>query len=234
VLRGGGLLGARLLNDLSDGRRGPHATQPRTGSTTRSAAPAPLNQGTHNNNLAIRLLSASLRDRPARTYQSSQRDRPRQDWREAARGAGQYLGPDRGAAARSLRDDPRGKKAEDVGADLLPGQISGALAPPTWRSKSQRPGGVEAAPGQDPDHRVGRFALENRRARDQGKPETYAFLGFTHIFGRTRQGCRLIRRHTVRARLNAKLRQVKATLRRMRHLPIPEQGRYLRLVLNGF
>jgi hypothetical protein len=45
---------------------------------------------------------------------------------------------------------------------------------------------------------------------------------------------RLIRRHTMRERLNAKLRQVKATLRRMRHLPIPEQGRYLRLVLNGF
>lgn len=45
---------------------------------------------------------------------------------------------------------------------------------------------------------------------------------------------RLIRRHTIRERLNAKLRQVKATLRRMRHMPIPEQGRYLRLVLNGF
>jgi RNA-directed DNA polymerase len=57
----------------------------------------------------------------------------------------------------------------------------------------------------------GRFALENRRARGQGKPETFAFLGFTHIFGRTRQGWRLIRRHTVRERLNAKLRQVKAT-----------------------
>jgi len=45
---------------------------------------------------------------------------------------------------------------------------------------------------------------------------------------------RPIQRHAVRARLNAKLRQVKATLRRMRHLPIPDQGRYLRLVLNGF
>ena len=51
---------------------------------------------------------------------------------------------------------------------------------------------------------------------------------------RTREGRRLIRRQTIRERLNAKLRQVKATLRRMRHLPIPEQGRYLRLVLNGF
>ena len=73
-----------------------------------------------------------------------------------------------------------------------------------------------------------------RTARGQAKPETFAFLGFTHIFGRTRQGRRLIRRHTVRERLNAKLRQVKTTLRGMRHLPIPEQGRYLRLVLNGF
>ena len=60
----------------------------------------------------------------------------------------------------------------------------------------------------------GRFALENRRARGQGKPETFAFLGFTHIYGRSRQGRGLIRRHTVRARLNAKLKQVKATLRR--------------------
>ena len=80
----------------------------------------------------------------------------------------------------------------------------------------------------------GRFALENRRARGQGKPETFAFLGFSHIFGRIRQGWRLIRRHIVRERLNAKLRQVKATLRGMMDRPIPEQGRYLRLVLNGF
>jgi RNA-directed DNA polymerase len=70
----------------------------------------------------------------------------------------------------------------------------------------------------------GRFAHEDRRARGQGKPETFAFMGFTHIFGRTREGRRLIRRHTVRERLNAKLRQVKATLRGMMHMPIPEQG----------
>jgi RNA-directed DNA polymerase len=80
----------------------------------------------------------------------------------------------------------------------------------------------------------GRFATENRRTRGQGKPETFAFLGFTHICGRTRQGRWLIRRHTVRERLNAKLKQVKANLRRMMHLTIPEQGRYLRLVVNGF
>jgi hypothetical protein len=42
-----------------------------------------------------------------------------------------------------------------------------------------------------------------------------------------------IQRHAVRARLNGKLKQVKATLRRMMHLTIPEQGRYLRLVLSA-
>jgi hypothetical protein len=53
----------------------------------------------------------------------------------------------------------------------------------------------------------GRFAHESRRARGEGKPETFAFLGFTRICGRrTREGRRLIRRHTVRERLNAKLR----------------------------
>ena len=70
----------------------------------------------------------------------------------------------------------------------------------------------------------GRFACENRRARGQGKPETFAFLGFTHIYGRSREGRGLIRRHTVRERLNAKLRQVKATLRRMRADANPRAG----------
>jgi RNA-directed DNA polymerase len=93
---------------------------------------------------------------------------------------------------------------------------------------------LEAHPDKTRIIEFGRFAHENRRARGQGKPETFAFLGFTHICGRTRQGRWLIRRHTVRDRLNAKLKQVKATLRRMMHLAIPEQGRYLRLVLNGF
>ena len=66
-----------------------------------------------------------------------------------------------------------------------------------------------------------------------GKPETFAFLGFTHICGR-RQGRFLILRHTVRERLQAKLRQVKETIWRMMHRPIAEQGLYLKRVVNGF
>jgi RNA-directed DNA polymerase len=56
----------------------------------------------------------------------------------------------------------------------------------------------------------------------------------TGACGQTRQGRGLIRRHTIRERLNAKLRQVRTIVRRMMHQPIPVQGRYLRRVLNGF
>jgi hypothetical protein len=96
---------------------------------------------------------------------------------------------------------------------------------------------LELHPGKIRIIEFGRFALENRRARGQGKPETFAFLGFTHIFGRTQQGRRLIRRHTVRARLNAKLRQVKATCAgrctcrsRSRALPVASGERLLQLL----
>ena len=94
--------------------------------------------------------------------------------------------------------------------------------------------GLELHPEKTRIIEFGRFARENRQARGQGKPETFAFLGFTHICGRTRQGRWLILRHTIRERLRDKLRQVKETLRRMMHLPIPEQGLYLRRVLNGY
>ena len=80
----------------------------------------------------------------------------------------------------------------------------------------------------------GRFTLRDRQAKGLGKPETFDFLGFTHICAKNRKGGFLIRRQTVRKRLKEKLRQVKETLRRMMHLPIPEQGQYLARVLNGF
>jgi hypothetical protein len=73
----------------------------------------------------------------------------------------------------------------------------------------------------------GRFAAHSRTARGLGRPETFAFLGFTHICGENRRGGFIIRRHTIRERLRAKLHEVKDTLYRMRHSPIDEQGRYL-------
>jgi len=79
----------------------------------------------------------------------------------------------------------------------------------------------------------GRFAARNRRARGLGKPETFTFLGFTHICARTRNGGFKLKRITDAKRMHAKLRKVKAELRRRMHLPIPEQGRWLARVLAG-
>ncbi len=73
----------------------------------------------------------------------------------------------------------------------------------------------------------GRFAAERRKARGLGKPETFGFLGFTHICGKTRSGRFQLKRVTDAKRLRAKLHKVKAGLRLRMHLPIPEQGQWL-------
>ena len=80
----------------------------------------------------------------------------------------------------------------------------------------------------------GPFAAENRQTCGQGKPETFTFLGFTHICGKTRSTGRfIVLRQTIRQRLQAKLREVKAELRRRRHDPIPAVGAWLRAVVGG-
>jgi RNA-directed DNA polymerase len=79
----------------------------------------------------------------------------------------------------------------------------------------------------------GRYAAESRKRRGPGKPETFAFLGFTHICGKTSQGRFAVHRQTIRKRLQAKLREVKAELRRRMHEPIPEVGEWLKTVVGG-
>jgi group II intron reverse transcriptase/maturase len=80
----------------------------------------------------------------------------------------------------------------------------------------------------------GPFAIENRRRRGQGKPETFDFLGFTHICGKKRSNGRFtVLRQTIRKRLQAKLKEVKTDLRRRMHHPIREQGAWLRSVVGG-
>ena len=66
----------------------------------------------------------------------------------------------------------------------------------------------------------GRFAADRRKRRGDGKPETFDFLGFTHICGKSRKGGRFtIRRHTMRKRLHRKVREVHEELYRRRHEP---------------
>jgi len=80
----------------------------------------------------------------------------------------------------------------------------------------------------------GRFAAQNRKARDLGRPETFDFLGFTHICAKTRNGRFMLKRITISKRMQAKLREVNHSLRQRRHLPIPEQGRWLASVVRGY
>lgn len=80
----------------------------------------------------------------------------------------------------------------------------------------------------------GRFAAANRKSCGLGKPETFDFLGFTHICGRSRKDGFVLRRQSRRDRLRAKLREIKENLRINRHAPIEEQGSWLRHVMAGY
>ena len=79
----------------------------------------------------------------------------------------------------------------------------------------------------------GRFAARGRKARGLGKPDTFRFLGFTHICETTRSGHFKPARITDSKRMRAKLHVIKGELMRRRHLPVPEQGRWLASVLRG-
>jgi RNA-directed DNA polymerase len=79
----------------------------------------------------------------------------------------------------------------------------------------------------------GRFAAQNRKKRGEGKPESFNFLGFTHICGKTRKGKFTVIRQTMRKKWQAKLKELYIELRSRMHDPVPEQGAYLRSVVAG-
>jgi RNA-directed DNA polymerase len=80
----------------------------------------------------------------------------------------------------------------------------------------------------------GRFAAERRKRHGLGKPETFNFLGFTFICGKTRSGKFQIKRKTRADRMRAKLRMIKDEMRRRWHQSIPNQGQWLRRVVRGY
>ena len=80
----------------------------------------------------------------------------------------------------------------------------------------------------------GRFAANRRAQRGLGKPESFSFLGFTFICGKSRRGTFLLKRKTRRDRTRAKLRAIKQEMRRRMHQPIPVQGKWLRQVVSGY
>ena len=80
----------------------------------------------------------------------------------------------------------------------------------------------------------GRFATANRKQRGLGKPETFNFLGFTFISGKSRRGHFLIKRKTRRERMQAKLQEIKKELRERMRQPIPKQGQWLKQIVTGY
>jgi group II intron reverse transcriptase/maturase len=80
----------------------------------------------------------------------------------------------------------------------------------------------------------GRYAIERRQRNGQGKPQTFNFLGFTFICGRSRRGAFLLRRHTRRDRMRSALGEIKDEMRRRRHDSLTDQGRWLRSVVAGY
>lgn len=80
----------------------------------------------------------------------------------------------------------------------------------------------------------GRWAASARARRGEGKPETFTFLGFTHISAVDRNERFQLQRHSRRDRLRATLARVKLLLKRRMHWPIPEQGRWLGQVVRGW
>src|SRR5438093_8580312 len=80
----------------------------------------------------------------------------------------------------------------------------------------------------------GRFAAPSRAKKGLGKPETFNFLGFTHICGRSARGRFVLMRKSRRDRMRAKLRAIKEALWRRMHLPIPQLGQWLGQVVRGY
>jgi RNA-directed DNA polymerase len=93
--------------------------------------------------------------------------------------------------------------------------------------------GVELHPDKTRLIEFGRFAARDRQRRGDRKPETFDFLGFTHICAEDRHGRFKLTRVTSKKKMHSKLKSVKTEMRIRMHHPIPEQGRWLARVLEG-
>ena len=80
----------------------------------------------------------------------------------------------------------------------------------------------------------GRYAAANRKERGLGKPETFTFLGFVFICGRSRRGSFFVKRKSRRDRMRSTLKEIREVLRKRMHWPIPEVGKWLGQVVAGY
>jgi RNA-directed DNA polymerase len=95
--------------------------------------------------------------------------------------------------------------------------------------------GLELHPEKTRLIEFGRNAAQNREGCGERKPETFDFLGFTHICGKNgKTGCFVVNRKTVKKRMRAKLQALKEELRQRMHEPIVETGKWLKTVVRGY
>ena len=95
--------------------------------------------------------------------------------------------------------------------------------------------GLELHPEKTRLIEFGRFAAKSRKERGEGKPETFDFLGFTHICGTTHKTGRfMVRRETIGKRLSAKLKEIKAQLKERRHKANAKTVKWLQSVVRGY
>jgi RNA-directed DNA polymerase len=94
--------------------------------------------------------------------------------------------------------------------------------------------GLELHPDKTRKIEFGRFAERDRKKRGEGKPETFDFLGLTHMSGRNRKGYFVVKRRTVGKRMRAKLAEIKQQLRARMHDPVGQTGKWLKSVVQGY
>jgi len=94
--------------------------------------------------------------------------------------------------------------------------------------------GLELHPDKTRRIEFGQFAERNRNRRGEGKPETFDFLGFTHISGKKRDGNFVVKRKTISKRMRAKLEEIKLQLLNRTHDPIEQTGKWLQSVVQGY
>jgi RNA-directed DNA polymerase len=95
--------------------------------------------------------------------------------------------------------------------------------------------GLELHPDKTRLMEFGRYAAERREKRGEGKPETFNFLGFTHICGRSRTtGYFTVYRKTIGKRMAAKLKEIRQKLRQRMHAPVGDTVKWLQSVVRGY
>jgi RNA-directed DNA polymerase len=94
--------------------------------------------------------------------------------------------------------------------------------------------GLELNPDKTRRIEFGIYAEPNRKKKGRGKPDTFDFLGFTHISGKKRDGTFVVKRKTIGERMRAKLEEIKQQLRNRTHDPIVQTGKWLKSVVHGY